>query len=56
MSGKRKLNSEGDKLYGVHYSLEIMAADVCEINNNLSVVKEIIERILKSKEEEQKAE
>ena len=33
-----------------------MAADMCEINNNLSHVKEIIEHIFKSKEDEQKAE
>ena len=56
VSGNRKLNSEGDKLYEVHYSFKIMAADMCEINNNLSLVKEIIEHILKSKEDEQKAE
>jgi len=44
-----KLKTEGDKLNGVHYSYKIMAADMCEINNNLSLVKEIIEHILKGK-------
>ena len=44
-----KLKSEGDKLYGVHYSWNIIPTDVCEINNNHSLVKEIIEHILKAR-------
>ena len=47
VSGITKLKSGGDKLYEVHYSAKIMAADMCEINNNLSLVKQIIEHILK---------
>ena len=34
-------------LLWLHYSLRIMLADMCEINNNSSVVREIIEHILK---------
>jgi len=48
VSGITKFKSERDKLNEVHYSFKIMAADMCEINNNLSLVKEIIEHILKS--------
>ena len=43
------VDREGDKLYEVHYSYKIMPADVCEINNNPSLVKEIIEHILKAR-------
>ena len=48
------MNTDGDKWTRVYYCLgrcppaRIIPTDSCEINNNLSVVKEIIEHILKA--------